>query len=133
MKNRSSLPWVAGITGIVAVVIGVWYEVSSRDAARALAVALTRGDPDRAPALLRRYGCSGCHTIPALTGADGKVAPSLEQVRHRVYIAGKLPNTPENLVQWIVSPEHFAPGSAMPDTGISEAEARDVAAFLYLE
>jgi cytochrome c len=40
-------------------------------------------------------------------------------------------NTPDNLVQWIVSPQSFSPQSAMPATGITEAEARDVATFLY--
>jgi mono/diheme cytochrome c family protein len=34
-------------------------------------------------------------------------------------------------VRWIVSPQTFSPRSAMPATGISEAEARDVAAWLY--
>ena len=111
--------------------LALYYSISSGDTDRALAAALTGGNPDRAPPLLRRYGCTGCHTISALTGADGKVAPPLQQLRKRVYIAGKLTNTPTNLVQWIVSPQHISPGSAMPDTGISEAEARDVAAFLY--
>jgi len=106
---------------------------SSKAHDRAIAVALTGGNPDRAPALLRRYGCSGCHTIPTLPDADGKVAPPLGQLRKRVYIGGKLENTPANLVQWIVSPQRFAPGSAMPDSGISEDEARDVAAFLYMD
>lgn len=96
-----------------------------------MAKALTGGERDKAPALLRRYGCSGCHTIPGLPGADGAVAPPLEGLRQRIYIAGKIQNTPKNLVRWIVSPQALAPGSAMPETGISESEARDVAAFLY--
>lgn len=94
-------------------------------------MALTRGNPDNAPALLRRYGCAGCHTIEALNGATGLVGPPLEHLRQRTYIAGRLENTSDNLIQWIVSPQHVAPGSAMPDTGITAAEARDVAAFLY--
>jgi cytochrome c len=121
-----------GGTLVLAIVaLGIGYEVSSRRENRALAVALTRGDPDRAPPLLRRYGCTGCHTVPALTGADGKVAPPLAQLRKRIYIAGRLENTPQNLVRWIVSPQSLAPDSAMPDTGVTEDEARDIAAFLY--
>jgi cytochrome c2 len=42
-----------------------------------------------------------------------------------------LRNTPVNLVQWVVDPQRFLAGSAMPVTGISEPEARDVAAYLY--
>jgi len=116
---------------VLLIVVGTCYYASSARADREVAMALTGGDPDRAPVLLRRYGCSGCHTIPGLAGADGKVAPPLVQLRKRVYIAGKLQNTPENLMRWIVSPQSVAPGSAMPDTGIDERGARDVAAFLY--
>jgi len=52
-------------------------------------------------------------------------------MRERVYIAGIVPNTADNLVQWIVNPQSFSSQTAMPATGISEREARDVAAFLY--
>jgi cytochrome c1 len=40
-------------------------------------------------------------------------------------------NTPENLVRWIVDPRAVNPHTAMPVTGISAAEARDVVAYLY--
>jgi cytochrome c1 len=107
-----------------------WHALSARQTA-AIAKAVTGGDPVRAPVLLRRYGCAGCHTIPGVPGADGKVAPPLTELRGRVYIAGGLPNAPENMVRWIVAPQTFAPHAAMPATGITEKEARDVAAFLY--
>jgi cytochrome c len=42
-------------------------------------------------------------------------------------------NSPDNLTRWMVSPQTFSPRSAMPATGISEAEARDVAAYLYAQ
>jgi cytochrome c2 len=131
MPRRAARMWLLGIVVIVAAALGVSHCLSLQGADRAMAKALTGGDPERAPALLRRYGCSGCHTIPGLAGADGKVAPPLEGLRKRIYIAGKVQNTPENLVRWIVSPQALAPGSAMPQTGISESQARDVAAFLY--
>lgn len=129
--SRVARPLLLGIVVVVAAALGVGHYVSLRRSDRAMAKALTGGDPDMAPALLRRYGCGGCHTIPGLSGADGKVAPALEGLRKRIYIAGKVQNTPENLIRWIVSPQALAPGSAMPQTGISESEARDVAAFLY--
>jgi cytochrome c1 len=65
-------------------------------------------------------------------GAQGKVGPTLSDLREQVYIGGVVRNTPDNLVGWIVDPQHFSPGSAMPRTGITEGEARDVAAFLYM-
>jgi cytochrome c2 len=96
-----------------------------------VAVALTGGNPAKGPALLRRYGCAGCHTVPGVAGADGKVAPPLGDLRKRVFIAGVARHSPEILIRWIVAPQSLSPHSAMPATGITEAEARDVAAYLY--
>jgi cytochrome c2 len=98
---------------------------------RAVAEALTGGDASRAPDLFRRHGCAGCHSIPGIAGADGKVGAPLTGLRERIYIAGVVNNTSENLIGWIVSPQRFSPNSAMPATGISETEARDLAAYLY--
>jgi cytochrome c len=95
------------------------------------AAAMTGGDPIRAPDIIRRYGCAGCHTIPGIPGGDGQVGPALADVKYRVFVGGVVSNSPDNLARWIVSPPTFSPGSAMPATGISEAEARDVAAYLY--
>jgi len=92
---------------------------------------MTGGTASNAPPLLRRYGCAGCHQIPGIDGADGKVGGSLSDIRKRVYIGGVVTNNSDNLVQWIVDPQKFSPRTAMPATGISEAEARDVAAYLY--
>lgn len=98
-----------------------------------LAEQMTGGSIDKAASALRRYGCAGCHTIAGLSGADGKVGPALVDLRQRVYLAGRIRNTPEALVKWIAEPQAVSPGSAMPTTGITEAEARDVAAFLYAQ
>ncbi|MER9405296.1 cytochrome C [Mesorhizobium caraganae] len=97
----------------------------------AVARTMTGGDPDRAPAIFRRYGCSGCHMIPGIPGADGQVGAPLTDFSKRVYIAGVLENRPDNLVAWIVSPHSFSAQTAMPETGISKQEARDLAAYLY--
>jgi cytochrome c len=123
----------AGLVAICVVAAGfaVAYWSVSAQSEDAVAKALTGGDPNEAPSLVRRYGCGGCHTISAIAGADGKVAAPLDQLRKRVYIGGVLQNTPDNLVRWIVSPRTFSPQNAMPDTGITEAEARHVAALLY--
>jgi cytochrome c1 len=49
----------------------------------------------------------------------------------RTFIAGEVPNSPENLVRWIRSPKSIEPGTAMPELGLSDQDARDVAAYLY--
>ena len=96
-----------------------------------VAVKMTSGDPSKAPLLMRRFGCAGCHAIPGVASADGLVGPPLSGLSERVYIGGVLVNSSENLVEWIVSPEQFSPQTAMPTTGINSQEARDVAAYLY--
>ncbi|WP_082583248.1 c-type cytochrome [Mesorhizobium sp. Root695] len=99
----------------------------------AIARVMTGGDPGRAPAIFRRYGCAGCHTISGIPGADGQTGAPLTELSKRVYIAGVLENRPDNLVAWIVSPQRFSPQTAMPQSGISEQEARDLAAYLYAQ
>jgi len=49
----------------------------------------------------------------------------------RIYIAGRLNNTPDNLTAWIIDPHAFDPQNVMPPTGVSRGEARDIAAYLY--
>jgi cytochrome c len=105
-----------------------WNEASERDAA---ARAMTGGDPIQAATLMNRYGCAGCHTIPGVPGADGQVGGPLTDMRKRVFIAGVMPNTAGNLIDWIVQPQAHDPHSGMPITGITPGEARDVAAWLY--
>jgi cytochrome c2 len=89
------------------------------------------GNAQAGMADLRKYGCSGCHTIPGIEGAQGLVGPPLNQFADRIYIAGRLPNTPENLMLWIQKPQQVVPNNAMPDMGISEQDSRDIAAYLY--
>ena len=89
------------------------------------------GQPDRAPRLMRYYGCASCHTIPGVPTANGRIGPPLKGLRERAFIGGVLSNNPDNLVAWIQNPRAIAPGTAMPHTGIPEQEARDVAAYLY--
>ena len=121
---------VAATTLLTAGVV-VMLQTAQSHKRNTIARELTGGNPDNAAELATRYGCSGCHTIPGLPGADGQVAPSLAGLRHRVFIGGVLRNNAENLANWIVAPQQFSPKSAMPPTGISEREARDIAAYLY--
>lgn len=59
------------------------------------------------------------------------VGPPLNHFARRTIVAGLLPNTPANLVRWIRYPQQVVPGNAMPDAGLDEQQARDVAAYLY--
>jgi cytochrome c len=93
--------------------------------------ALTGGDPERGRIAVGRRPCGGCHQIPGVPGAQGKVGPSLAHFAGRVYIGGRVNNTPENLAQWVKDPHQIDPQNVMPPVGVGEAEARDIAAYLY--
>ena len=99
--------------------------------ARREAAAITGGDPAYGPALMRKYGCQACHTIPGVDGADGLVGPPLTGIASRSYIAGVLPNTPRNLMQWIQNPKGVDSLTAMPNTGVTDSDVRHIAAYLY--
>jgi mono/diheme cytochrome c family protein len=131
----SAQKWFAGpLLGILLMAgaaYGIWSALGAREQKIESAKALTAGDPANGALLLRRFGCGGCHTISGVPGADGKVGPSLDDLRQRVFIAGRLRNSAGNLVNWIVHPQDVDAHAAMPPTGIIDSEARDVAAYLY--
>ncbi len=89
------------------------------------------GDPERGVQLMRDYGCISCHSIPGIREANAFVGPPLTAWAQRSYIAGAIPNTPANLIIWLQNPQQIEPGTAMPDLGVSEQDARDMGAYLY--
>jgi cytochrome c1 len=93
--------------------------------------AVPGGNASRGSQRITEFGCAACHTIPGVKNANGNVGPPLTRIGDRTYIAGMLRNTPANLVRWIREPQAVVPGNAMPDMKISEADARDIAAYLY--
>jgi cytochrome c2 len=91
---------------------------------------LTAGSPSHGAALIAEKGCGACHMIPGIAGANGLVGPPLTLMGRRIFVAGLLRNTPQNLAAWVLEPQRFVPGNAMPSTGLTESEALDVAAYL---
>jgi putative membrane protein len=92
---------------------------------------MTGGDPDRGKLAMRQYGCGTCHTIPGVPGATANVGPSLDRIAVRTYLAGRLTNSPENMLRWIRTPQSIDPRSAMPNMAVTERDGRDIAAYLY--
>jgi cytochrome c1 len=48
----------------------------------------------------------------------------------RTLIAGKLANTRENMVLWLRRTHEVKPLSTMPEMGLTETDAQDIAAYL---
>jgi cytochrome c len=89
------------------------------------------GNAQRGHDLIRSYGCGSCHSIPGVRGANAYVGPNLDGIASRSYIAGVLPNDPENMVRWLKNPPAVDSKTAMPYLGISDRDARDIAEYLY--
>jgi cytochrome c len=89
------------------------------------------GDAARGERALERYGCGSCHVIPGVRNAVGMVGPPLIWFGRRTMIAGEVANTPDELIAWLVDPQHIEPATAMPNLGVSQSDARDMAAYLY--
>jgi cytochrome c2 len=90
----------------------------------------TGGNPAAGKQLVQQYGCTSCHDIPGVTGPRGMVGPPLQHFASRQFIAGKLPNTPENLMAYLQNPQGPDPQNAMPNLGLTRDQSRDIAAFL---
>jgi cytochrome c len=89
------------------------------------------GDARLGKELVAQYQCGACHKIPQVRGAGGEAAPDLEGFGKLSYIANGIPNQPAQLTAWLVDPPAMKPGTAMPALGVTEQEARNMAAFLY--
>lgn len=89
-----------------------------------------QGDPERGKVALTQYACHSCHIVPSIPGSKVYVGRPLDDMAERRYIAGKVPNTQDNLVRWIMDPQAIDPGNAMPAMGVSERDAIDISAYL---
>jgi cytochrome c1 len=130
------LAWMAFVSGFVLLLVavgGVVFAQRQGESRRIWAERLTGGRTEPAVALMMNNGCGGCHQIPGVPGADGDVGPPLANIATRAYLGGAIANSPEHLADWIRDARSIAPHTAMPTIGVSEQEARDMAAYLYAQ
>ena len=74
--------------------------------------------------------CMNCHAISG-TAATGRFGPDLTHLMSRATLAsGAMDNTPENLRQWIKSPDAFKNGALMPAMQLSDEQLDAVTAYL---
>ena len=90
----------------------------------------TSGSSKNGAALIAQYGCGSCHIVPGVAGANGLVGPPLTHMGRRVYIAGMLRNSPENMIAWLENPQAIVAGNVMPRMGLNRNQAQDIAAYL---
>ena len=73
--------------------------------------------------------CVGCHTIKGVSA--GILGPDLTHFGSRTMLAaGMWPNTPENVAEWVKDPQRLKPGVKMPALGLTDEQAKAVAAYL---
>lgn len=121
----SGLTVTAGVASV--------FEIYRQDAARIRvhAEAMTGGTAKIGKAAISRYNCGACHRIPGVAGAVGETGPALNGIGVHAEIAGVLANDPANLMRWLRHPQQVLPGNGMPEQGVTEQDARDMAAYLY--
>lgn len=66
-----------------------------------------------------------------MPNARGTIGPSLDRLGRRVYLAGVLANSPQELAEWIRAPEDAKPNTGMPNVNATKPDAKDMAAYLY--
>jgi cytochrome c len=105
--------------------------VATAGCGKTAAIPVQGGHAAAGKGAIEAYGCGGCHQISDVDEATGRVGPSLHDLEDRRYIAGTLPNTPDDLIRWIEDPQGVQPGTLMPNLGVTDQAARDIAAYLY--
>lgn len=120
---------LCGVAGAMLVAVSLIAGCEGGNAKRPYTVT-AGGSPERGKAVIVHYECGKCHTIPGIHNAHGVFGPPLNEVGLRTIIGGNFANTPENLVHWVQSPKSMKPKTAMPDLGLTDQQARDVAAYL---
>ncbi|MGG5821886.1 c-type cytochrome [Falsiroseomonas sp. HW251] len=129
----ASVKWLLLLLGLGVLAAGAAVGVQAwqlRSERRILAAEHTGGDVEAGRAAIERYGCGGCHRISGVPGASGRVGPPLAGLARRFYVAGRLSNRPAELILWISHPREADPRTAMPDLGVDQRDARDIAAYL---
>ncbi|HTR99908.1 MAG TPA: cytochrome c, partial [Bacteroidota bacterium] len=101
--------------------------VASRDSF-AFAGKFPGGNAAKGKEVVESVGCLACHTIGDQThvrearGTSYDIAPELTRVGSKV--------RPDWIYDWVRNPRHYNPTTKMPNLRLTDAEARDVTAYL---
>jgi cytochrome c oxidase subunit 2 len=80
--------------------------------------------------IFETQACMNCHTV-AGTAATGRFGPDLTHLMSRATLAsGAMDNTPENLREWVKSPDTFKRGALMPAMQLTDEQLDQLTAYL---
>ena len=116
--------------GAVAMSLALLSACGPSKADRHWAENVTGGKVARGKIALQHYGCIACHTIDGME-SQALVGPPLTHMASRSYLAGNLTNDAPNMIRWIQKPREIHKDTAMPDVGVTDSDARDIASYLY--
>lgn len=81
-------------------------------------------------ALFERTACISCHTVRG-TPARGRFGPDLTHLMSRATIgSGVAANDRANLLEWVMDPDHFKPGSRMPSMQLAPDQIAGIVDYL---
>jgi cytochrome c2 len=96
---------------------------------------LTGGDPNAGREKIILHDCHSCHVIPGVPVNRDSKGPALKHWSRQSKIAGKWPNTPDNLQDFIEHPERMLHGKGLKNemtmSTVKAADAKDIAAYLF--
>ena len=94
---------------------------------------LSRDPPDtvrRGRDVFMQARCATCHTIRG-SDAAGQTAPDLTHIASRPTLgAGSVPNTAENLANWIQDSQRVKPGNQMPPNALAAEDLQALVSYL---
>lgn len=131
LKHISRIPSRLGVLATVLLAAITISACTAFDRIGEPVVEVEGGDPRLGRQAIRDFGCMSCHSVPGVTGADAWVGPPLDNWAERQYIAGREPNEPETLILFLIDPKYVDEQTAMPVTGLTEEDARNIASYLY--
>ncbi len=80
--------------------------------------------------VFQTQACMNCHTVMG-TAATGRFGPDLTHLMSRATLAsGAIENTPDNLRQWIKSPDTFKQGALMPAMQLNNEQLDQLTTYL---
>jgi mono/diheme cytochrome c family protein len=101
-------------------------------------VDLTGASVARGQALFQDKGCHQCHAFTGAPGVPQDMPASLKDVKESSPLAlapdlrlTRERMTPAMMIRWLADPKAILPSTPMPKLDLSDAERRDLAAFVF--